>query len=166
MSEQHDGPDVLADRIAGLSPVKRALLEMRLKQKRTSAPSEIAGPLPPIPQRINRESASLSFAQQRLWFLDQLDPGSPLYSMPRQIRARGVLDAGAMERALNALVVRHESLRTSFPAVDGQPVQRIAPSALIQMPVVELAEIPEPQREAEAQRLALEEARSAAAGTP
>ena len=79
--------------------------------------------------------------------------------MPRQIRARGVLDAAALERALNALVARHESLRTSFPAVAGEPVQRIAPSAPIQMPVVELAELPEPQREAEAQRLALEEAR-------
>jgi amino acid adenylation domain-containing protein len=158
LSEQHDGPDILADRIAGLSPVKRALLEMRLKQKRAGAASEIAGPLPPIPQRANRDSAPLSFAQQRLWFLDQLDPGSPLYNMPRQIWTTGALDESALEQALSALVARHEPLRTTFPAVDGQPVQLIAPLTSFRLPLVDLQEIPVPQRESEARRRALQEA--------
>ena len=158
MSEPLDKPDELAARIAGLSPVKRALLEKRLKQKGVGPGAEAAGPLS-IPQRALRESAPLSFAQQRLWFLDQLDPGSPLYSMPRQIRAKGLLDAAALERALNALLARHESLRTRFPLVGGEPVQLIAPAEPIQIPLVELGDIPAPRREAEAQRLAVEEAR-------
>ena len=158
MSDQPEGPDLLADRIAGLSPAKRALLEMRLKQKRAGVASEIAGPLPPIPLRANRESAPLSFAQQRLWFLDQLDPGSALYNMPRQIRTTGALDDSALEQALSALVARHESLRTTFPTVDGQPVQLVAPPTPIRLPLVDLQEIPVPQRESEARRYALQEA--------
>ena len=158
MSEPFDGSDALAERMAGLSPVKRALLELRLKQKRAGASANGAAP-PPIPRRPDPASAPLSFAQQRLWFLDQLDPGSSLYSMPRQIRAQGPLDASALERALNALVARHEALRTSFPTVAGQPVQRIAPAEPLRIPVVELSHLPESEREAEAQRLADGEAR-------
>jgi amino acid adenylation domain-containing protein len=73
--------------------------------------------------------APLSFAQERLWFVDRMEPGSPVYHMPFSFRLRGAVDVDALRRALDELVARHESLRTSFPLVDGAPVQRIHPSA-------------------------------------
>jgi hypothetical protein len=67
----------------------------------------------------------LSFAQQRLWFIDQLEPGSATYNISSGVRMSGVLQVEALERALSEVVRRHEALRTSFPTVDGLPVQRI-----------------------------------------
>jgi amino acid adenylation domain-containing protein len=159
VNEPLEKPDAQADRIAGLSPVKRALLEMKLKQRLAAAKAEARSLA--IPRRVNRDSAPLSFAQQRLWFLDQLEPGSPLYTMPRQIRAQGALDVSALEAALSGLIARHESLRTRFMEVDGQPIQLISPPAPIQVPVVDIQHIPEPLREQDVQRLAAEEARRA-----
>ncbi|HEY0604990.1 MAG TPA: non-ribosomal peptide synthase/polyketide synthase, partial [Herpetosiphonaceae bacterium] len=80
----------------------------------------------------------LSFAQQRLWFIHQLDPASSAYHVPVVVRVRGVLDAGAMQQALSALVARHESLRTVFAETDAQPVQVILPPLAVPLPVVEL----------------------------
>jgi amino acid adenylation domain-containing protein len=71
--------------------------------------------------------APLSFAQERLWFLDQMQPGNPVYNVLSAHRLSGTLDAAAMERALGQVVRRHEALRTTFPAVDGTPVQVAAP---------------------------------------
>src|SRR6185503_57496 len=70
----------------------------------------------------------VSFAQERLWFVDALDPGSPAYAIPFTYHVAGRLDADALRRALTELVRRHEPLRTTLPAVDGVPVQRIAPA--------------------------------------
>src|SRR5437762_3091263 len=70
---------------------------------------------------------AVSYAQQRLWFLDQLAPGDPSYNMPSALRLRGRLDAGALGRALDEVVRRHEALRTVFPSVDGQPRQAVQP---------------------------------------
>src|SRR5262252_3615783 len=75
----------------------------------------------------NARSVSLSFAQQRLWFLDQLEPGSPLYNISRAVRLEGTLDASALQQTINALVERHESLRTNFTSVAGEGVQVISP---------------------------------------
>ncbi|MCP3099463.1 amino acid adenylation domain-containing protein [Myxococcus sp. K15C18031901] len=105
--------------------------------------------------------AELSFAQRRLWFMDQYLPGSPLYNMPVAQRLEGVLDVAALERAFAEVVRRHESLRTTFHARAGTPRQVIAsPGELA--PVLELEDLrslPEFEREARALRIARESAR-------
>ncbi len=101
----------------------------------------------------------LSFAQQRLWFLDQLEPGSPLYNVPQAIRMSGALNPQALQKSLETIVARHESLRTTFMMVDGSPVQVVAPNLKMALPVTDLSGLPEDEREAESRRLSTEEAR-------
>ncbi len=114
---------------------------------------------PPPLKPVSREgNLPLSFAQQRLWFLDQLEPGGFFYNIPSAIRLQGKLDLEAFEASLNDLVNRHESLRTTFASVEGIPVQVIAPELKMNLPVVDLEYLPENEREAETQRLAVEEA--------
>ncbi|WP_370026064.1 amino acid adenylation domain-containing protein [Planotetraspora sp. GP83] len=89
---------------------------------------------PPIgPRPAGMAEIPLSPGQERLWFLDRLDPGDPAYNMVLVERLRGRLDTGALERALNGIVARHEILRTRFPAVDGRPVQVVAPEQWIEI---------------------------------
>src|SRR6266571_238803 len=115
--------DSLKERIASLSPAKRALLEMKLKSKEARvAPEDQA-----IPKRENHGLPPLSFAQQRLWFLDQLEPGNSLYNIPRIVRISGALDVTAIKRSLDEIVRRHESLRTIFAVSNGKPSQLILP---------------------------------------
>jgi acyl carrier protein len=107
---------------------------------------------------ISREKdLPLSFAQERLWFLDQFEPNSSVYNIPSALRLRGSLNIGALEQSLNEIIGRHESLRTTFSTIDGEAVQVIAPSVEFSLAVVDLRHRPE--REEEAQRLVLEEAR-------
>jgi amino acid adenylation domain-containing protein/non-ribosomal peptide synthase protein (TIGR01720 family) len=115
-----------------------------------------AMPLEPIA----REAGNLpvSFAQQRLWVLDQLVPGNPSYNIPVAVRLEGSLDAGALHRTMQAVVRRHETLRTTFSTVDGTPVQVIAPELDLAVPVVDLSGLPVPERDTEAQRLLQAEA--------
>ncbi|HEX8242473.1 MAG TPA: condensation domain-containing protein, partial [Longimicrobium sp.] len=84
--------------------------------------------LPPIAPADRGRDLPLSFAQQRLWFLDQIERAGAAYHMPTRLRLRGELDRGALVRALDRIVARHEALRTTFAAADGEPVQRIAPA--------------------------------------
>ncbi|WP_163997845.1 non-ribosomal peptide synthetase, partial [Pyxidicoccus caerfyrddinensis] len=100
----------------------------------------------------------LSFAQQRLWFIDQLEPGSATYNIPAALHLEGALDSKALERALAEVVRRHEALRTTFASRDGQPVQRIHASGGFALVRVDLTHLSPPQREEESQRLAREEA--------
>jgi hypothetical protein len=141
-------------RIAALPPEKLALLARRLGKRGTPRGGSQIAPTPrdgrPIPP---------SFAQQRLWFLDQLEPGSAFYNMPASFRLQGPYDVAAFTRSLNEMVRRHEALRTTFQAVDGQPMQVIAPSLRLDVPVVDLCDLDASEREAEAQRLSTEEAR-------
>jgi amino acid adenylation domain-containing protein len=101
-----------------------------------------------------------SFAQQRLWFLDQLVPGNAFYNVDNAIyMTMGPDDVPVLERSLNEIVRRHETLRTTFKAVDGEPWQVIASSLQLALPVIDLRHLPATQRQAEALRLATEEAR-------
>jgi alpha-ketoglutarate-dependent taurine dioxygenase/acyl carrier protein len=113
--------------------------------------------LPILPVSRQRH-LPLSFAQQRLWFLDQLEPGSFLYNVPRAFRISGELNVAALQGTFDAIVERHEVLRTTFATVDGNPVQVIAPSLGVPLPIIDLSQMAESEREAEARRLATEEA--------
>ncbi|HSU82680.1 MAG TPA: amino acid adenylation domain-containing protein, partial [Thermoanaerobaculia bacterium] len=116
-------------------------------------------PAPPI-ERVPRDRPlPLSFAQQRLWFLDQLAPGSAVYNMPVALRLSGRLEIAALRASLSEVVRRHESLRTVFPAVEGQPVQRIQAPSEVPLPVVDLGGLGEGLAESELARLASEHAR-------
>jgi amino acid adenylation domain-containing protein len=115
--------------------------------------------IPPVLSTYPHESIPLSFAQQRLWFLDQYEPNSFIYNIPSALRFKGALDVPALERTLNEIVRRHEVLRTTFSVVDGKPVQVIAPALTMSLPVRDLTDLPESERENEAQRLAMEQAR-------
>jgi len=103
----------------------------------------------------------LSFGQEQLWVIDQLAPGSPAYNIVEGLRLSGPLDVAALERALAAVVRRHEALRTTFRAAtaDGRPVQVIAPALAVPLRVVDLGALPAATREAAAQERAAEEAR-------
>ena len=109
---------------------------------------------PPLVPVSREQQLPLSHAQQRLWFLDQLEPGSVTYNIPGAVRLKGRLDVEALQRTLNEVVRRHEVLRTTFVAVNGEPVQVIAPASQVEMPVLDLSELPEEEREAEARLLA------------
>ncbi|HEV7516287.1 MAG TPA: condensation domain-containing protein, partial [Thermoanaerobaculia bacterium] len=103
----------------------------------------------------------LSFAQERLWFIDQLVPGLAAYNIPGAVRMRGRLDLAALERSFAEIARRHEVLRTTFAATGGEPVQVIGPPRPWVVPVVDLTALPAPAREPEALRLA-----NQAAGVP
>lgn len=102
--------------------------------------------------------APTSFAQQRLWFLSQLEPDSFAYNISRQFRLSGELNVPALRRSFSTIVARHDVLRGSFDLVDGHPVQLIAPRFEIELPVVDLANWSEDERAAEVSRLAIEDA--------
>ena len=102
-----------------------------------------------ITQHSRPANLPLSFAQQRLWFLEQWEPGSTAYLLPTAWRLRGPLDCAALESSLTALVTRHESLRTVFTVVEEYPVQIIAPATSVSLPLRNLTALPEEAREAE-----------------
>ncbi|HBL30620.1 MAG TPA: non-ribosomal peptide synthetase, partial [Acidobacteria bacterium] len=111
----------------------------RIEEARRAGIAESAPQLVPVPRR---GGLPLSFAQQRLWFIDQLEPGSALYNIPVALRLAGPLDVAVLARALGAVVARHEALRTVFAVRDGEPVQVILPAAPVPLPVVDLAGLP------------------------
>ncbi|HEU0078279.1 MAG TPA: condensation domain-containing protein, partial [Longimicrobiaceae bacterium] len=117
--------------------------------------------LPPVLPTGRGGALPLSFAQERLWFIDRLEPGSAVYNIPVAWRLAGALDEAALERALGEIVRRHEALRTVFAEVDGSPVQVIAPFAGFARPVEDLPGLGEADREAAVGRRAGEEARRA-----
>src|SRR4051812_44592770 len=114
---------------------KRALLEQLLREKATQA----AG-------------APLSSGQERLWFLDRLEPNSPLYNIPTALRLTGELNEEALRDALNEIVPRHESLRTTFTSNEGAPVQKINPPSAVPLTAIDLSKSANGSRDAEAKR--------------
>ncbi|MFP5287693.1 MAG: condensation domain-containing protein, partial [Thermoanaerobaculia bacterium] len=114
--------------------------------------------LPPIRPMPRRGALPLSFAQERLWFLDRLQPGGTAYNVPLALRSSGRIETPALAAALGEVVRRHEALRTIFAERDGAPVQVILPAGGWTLPVVDLKALPEPMREREARELAGAEA--------
>jgi len=115
------------------------------------------------PGRIERRAAEgpppLSFAQERLWFLWQLQPDSPFYNVPMAARFRGPLRVDVLAQAFGEIVRRHEALRTTFALENGRPIQVIGEVQFIEPKLVDLSGSPEAAREAEAMRRASQEAR-------
>ncbi|HYY42007.1 MAG TPA: condensation domain-containing protein, partial [Pyrinomonadaceae bacterium] len=127
--------------ISTLSPEKRDLLQLLLAEEGSEF-----------------DALPLSFAQQRLWLLDQLEPGNPAYNMPVAVRLKGRLSVPTLQRSLAAVVERHEALRTTFITVEGRPVQLIAPPETPALPPLDLQAVPAELREQEAVRLTIAEA--------
>ncbi len=129
-----------------------------LAKKLDGARREEQGLVPPPITPIPREGLlPLSFAQERLWVLDRIEPNNPLYNIPRALRLKGTLQTAALERALNEIVRRHESQRTTFGVVNGQAVQVVASSLTLPLIVEDLTNRADGARETEAKRIALEE---------
>jgi len=139
-----------------LSPKQRALFELLLKEShQKKSPQRI----PSLPRSQESHSFSLSFAQQRLWFLDQVHPGNPSYNLSFSRRVKGPLDVAALERSFNEMHRRHEALRTCFLLVEGTPLQIVSlpqPSSLV---IEDLSGLAASQKEAEVQQIVGEEAR-------
>src|SRR4028119_1482273 len=107
-----------------LSAKRRALLEVLLQEKGVDS-----SPIERISRRTSSDSVPLSFAQARLWFLDELMSGSPLFNISTALRLKGSLNVAAFEQSLNEIIKRHEALRTNVIKVDGQPFQVVAPTS-------------------------------------
>ena len=113
---------------------------------------------PPLLPLADRSRLPLSFAQQRLWFLDQLEPGSTAYNMPTALRLLGPLNVAALERSFTEVVRRHEVLRARIESVAGTPVQVLMAAEAVHLPVVDLRMIAEAERAAIVRQMAVEEA--------
>jgi amino acid adenylation domain-containing protein len=122
-----------------------------------ATPGELSAP--PIRPAPRDGALPLSFAQQRAWFLDQLDPDSTAYSIPATMQLSGPLNLAALRRSLRVIARRHEILRTTFVAADGRPEQRIAPTLRLIPPLLDLQGLTTTARTAMAQRLADEQSR-------
>nr|QEO74352.1 condensation domain-containing protein [uncultured bacterium] len=135
--------DSHARRIASLSPEKRALFEARLKKGQSPAnASAIARP------RRDADTP-LSVDQERLWLMDQLEPGGHAYHINWASRISGPLDVKVLERCFGEIIRRHEVLRTTFPSENGIPHQRVGPARPFTLPFTDLSVLPDPEREGE-----------------
>ena len=143
----------IRSKIADLSPEERSQLENRLLQQRSKSVAKTE-----IPRRATLTPCPTSFAQGRLWFLDQFEPGSSVYNIPLVLKLEGVLDVEALEAALNVLVERHEALRTRFGVDEGDPVQLVAAALKVPLPVDDLGGVEEEEQEAELQKRVQSEA--------
>src|SRR4029077_12176405 len=106
---------------------------------------------------MSRAAFPASFAQQRLWFLDQFEPGTAAHNLPRAFRITGPLSVDALTRAFNAVVQRHASLRTVFDSVNGEARQVVLSHLEVAVPIIDLTGIPESERESKALHIASDE---------
>ncbi len=135
-------------KIEQLSPEKRILLQQRLRQQAGKSDSEYL-----IPRRTAKDPRVLSFGQQQLWLVDQLSPGASAYNVPYPVRLRGALNVDALHRALDAVVGRHEVLRTLFVNFKGQPLPVVSKQWSVELREVDLRNIAADERESELKRL-------------
>src|SRR5438309_437581 len=145
----------IAEQSVGLSEAKKALLEKRLR----AAVEQSAAKTQTIPRRGRREKAPLSYEQERLWFLDQLEPNSPLYSLPLALRLSGSLNRNALQKSLAAIIGAHEVLRTRVIAENGEPVQVMDEPGPVELPAVDLSRRAAAEREIELRIRLFSEAR-------
>lgn len=136
-------------RIASLSSPKLALLMEEMKRKARERTQ-----IPAIERQGEVNYFPLSYAQQRLWLHNQLQPGTPLFNMPVGWHLKGLLDVKAMEAAFTEICRRHETLRTTFALKDGQPVQVVGPPREIVLTKIDLTALPQPERQREMRRCA------------
>jgi non-ribosomal peptide synthetase component F len=139
----------MIQQITNLTPERRSLLILLLKRD--------ASPDLPILAVSRNQELPLSFSQQRLWFLDQLEPGSASYNVSEALRLEGPLNATALEQSVNEIVRRHEALRTTFASGEGGPVQIISETQRIRLIVVDLANLHQNEREAQVTALVTRE---------
>lgn len=144
----------LADSLANISDARRSLLEKFLRGEMNQATGS-ARAIVRLPPRFTPE---LSFAQERLWFLDQLMPGSPVFNVPIAVRLSRAIDFNALQKSVDEIVRRHEVFRTTIVTVDGRPVPVIASSLDLQIRQVDLSSPPDSQREVVIARQINEEA--------
>ena len=143
--------------LAGLTAEQKELLLVRLARLNKPG-NQAAQNSRMVAKPVRPKNLPLSFAQHRLWFLDQLQPGNPAYNISLALRLEGSLDEQALHRSIHETVRRHEALRTSFAARDGEPYQFIHELDGIEMPLVDLLSWPEQERQEKARALANEEA--------
>ncbi len=141
--------------VADFSPHKRALFDLLLRKRSADVSrTRITS------QRKDSNIFPVSFAQQRLWLFDQLEPGSYAYNIPLAIRFSGPLEIGVLEQSFNEIIRRQESLRTTFTVVDGQPMQVITTALRLPLPVINLRGVPVTEREIEVQKILIKEVQS------
>jgi amino acid adenylation domain-containing protein len=146
-TEKDDAMDLDA-RLARLSPAQRELLERRLLERSAAVAADSR-----IPRRGADVPTPLSYSQELLWLLSQLEGKGVAYNAPAAFRLHGPVDADVLQRALEGLVARHEILRTRYDLVDDGPMQIIEDVGLVQLEVVDLSDLAEGERDAELQRL-------------
>ncbi|MBT2489146.1 amino acid adenylation domain-containing protein [Streptomyces sp. ISL-96] len=144
----------LADRLAGLTPAQRALLDRRMRERSTSTVTNA-----PIPRRQRENRVPLTVDQERIWLIHQFDPEDPVYNVYFASRLHGELDTDALQRAVDAFVQRHEAMRTTFEQDGHAPVQVIHDSMAVPLDHQDLRSVPADRREDEMMRLATEELR-------
>jgi amino acid adenylation domain-containing protein/non-ribosomal peptide synthase protein (TIGR01720 family) len=143
--------DDIIKRRSQLSPEKQAILEKRLRGEHHLNTKQIA-----ISRRTQQNLVPLSAGQQRLWFVQQLEPQSSVYNEFACIHLQGILNLAALEKSFNEIVKRHESLRTSFETLDEQPLQVIHHSLTLELPVVNLSNLTQALQDAEVEQLTTE----------
>nr|UZC79445.1 KrmQ [uncultured bacterium] len=148
----------LSEKIASLSPEQRAVFDLKLKALKAKKQQAPKAEPPKIIRQTVDGPLPLSLDQERLWFINQFAPENAAYNIHTATRLIGNLDMAVLEKSFNAVIQRHDVLRTSFVAENGQPKQVIAPSLQLSIPIIDLQHLSQAEQDAEAMRHASEEA--------
>ncbi|ARV58502.1 non-ribosomal peptide synthetase [Nostocales cyanobacterium HT-58-2] len=145
--------DDISKKIVALSPANRVPLKLELKNKSADVKRQQT-----IPKRTDYEPAPLSFAQQRLWFLAQMETNDSAYHIVKAWKLQGDLNVAVLQQSLNAIVAHHEVLRTNYTTQDGNPLQVIHQSQSVELEVIHLKDCPQTERNTQIQQLLQNEA--------